>query len=451
MISNGDYPVLDVVKIHLTPRGGYIFKKTDTLNMRKELVFRHNMTTLNTSACKLLVLCNGERKVEEIVKFVCESENDNSQPFVKGIYVFLEEAKRRNHITISDKPEPAKMSTTGSIDIFYPIHISLELTTRCNMMCKHCYRNAGYGGRDWDTQSLKRILLKFKSKGLRFLEITGGEPTVHPDFLNIIDFCSKQFDLTGILTNGYLMDESMVNKLSNYKDKLMVCVSLDGSTAEKHESFRGVKSFYRVTRAVKLLSGSGILVRTSMSVTPENFDDIESTLLLAKKLGADIFGYSPAISVGRGKDAFKVGEVTPEKSREMVETEDYIQRTYADFLQLVPENYLKDLFKEQLNCGAGYKNIALDPDGNVRACVMWPTSQIIGNVIEEPLEKVFSNQQVNYLSKLTPPNDETCGECERRLYCRHCNARGLYSYLEGHECNWATRNSIEKNLNFKGD
>jgi MoaA/NifB/PqqE/SkfB family radical SAM enzyme len=199
---------------------------------------------------------------------------------------------------------------------------------------------------------LKRLLIKFKSNGLRGVEITGGEPTLHPDFFEIVDFCSEQFDLVGILTNGYLIDENAVGKLSCYKEKIVMSVSLDGSTAEKHDSFRGIRSFDKVTRAIKLLSDSGIFVRATMSVSPENFGDIENTLLLAKKLGARVFGYSPIIPFGRGKDIAPY-EITPEKAKEMTEMDLYIKRTYPDFLQTIPEGYLKEQLKNQPNCGAG--------------------------------------------------------------------------------------------------
>jgi len=89
-----------------------------------------------------------------------------------------------------------------------------------------------------------------------------------------------------------------------------------------------IRSFDKVTRAIKLLSDSGIFVRATMSVSPENFGDIENTLLLAKKLGARVFGYSPIIPFGRGKDIAPY-EITPEKAKEMTEMDLYIKRNLS--------------------------------------------------------------------------------------------------------------------------
>ncbi|MGZ8413735.1 MAG: radical SAM protein, partial [Gemmatirosa sp.] len=101
-------------------------------------------------------------------------------------------------------PQPRRAPLTGSPDGFYPLHCSFEIIETCNFTCAHCYYNAA----PWKTGRVslgdaRAILDALAANGVRVVELTGGECTVHPDFPEILRHAAATFDLVGIITNGY--------------------------------------------------------------------------------------------------------------------------------------------------------------------------------------------------------------------------------------------------------
>ena len=96
-----------------------------------------------------------------------------------------------------------------------------HITHKCNLRCIHCYQE-DYRN-DLNFQQIKKIFLDYTEyiKNNNFkghINITGGEPFLHPDFFNIISLFDDHNISFGILTNGTLLNESIVKKLAIYKN-----------------------------------------------------------------------------------------------------------------------------------------------------------------------------------------------------------------------------------------
>ncbi|UXR69510.1 radical SAM protein [Staphylococcus sp. IVB6246] len=86
--------------------------------------------------------------------------------------------------------------------------------------------------------------------GVLTCEITGGEVFVHSNAKEILEFALKKFKKVGILTNGTLLKKDILELLINYKEKIVIGISLDSINSEKHDNFRGKK--IHLTKLVKL-------------------------------------------------------------------------------------------------------------------------------------------------------------------------------------------------------
>ncbi len=430
----------DKTSLHIWPKGGILFYNKSDKDKLPEVVY------INTPARDLLILCDGTKTINDILKELQKTyKKDNFEQFTAFALLLLKEAIDKNHIRCYNTPKPIKINTTGSLKGYIPVHMMVELTSNCNLECKHCYKGSNrLKNEKLPTDLFLSILLDLSKNGVRTVELTGGEPLTHPDFTKILDFCIEHFSFVGLLTNGSLIDEKAARNIARYRDKVTVSISVDSYKPEYHDTFRGMRGALKKTiRAIKLLSAYGIEVRVGMDITPDNFRDIRGTLLLAKKVGAKFFGYNPVIPVGNGK-CIK-WELKSEDIKEIAEHEIELAREHKGFLTVMPEKTVKELEKIG-NCGVGYRTCVLGPTGKIRPCVVMPEEYMtMGDLTKESIEKVFANPLVKYLQNLHAPNKVLCGKCKSSLYCRNCSVRAIFTNekLDRH-CKWFKRNKLER-------
>ncbi len=119
--------------------------------------------------------------------------------------------------------------------LLVPHDCYIILTEKCNLRCKHCYGSFGeenskeLTGNDWD-----RVIKDLKLEGVFYLNISGGEPTMHPDFEQIVDSLIENKMYFIITTNG-ILSKNKLNKILEAKDYLIgIKISLDGYDYESH-------------------------------------------------------------------------------------------------------------------------------------------------------------------------------------------------------------------------
>src|SRR5215470_12486595 len=131
-----------------------------------------------------------------------------------------------------------------TVDDFKPYLIALNLTKRCNLKCDHCYLDAttkSAGGDDeLSTEECFRLIDQIAevNKGC-LLVITGGEPLVRPDILDIARYAVKLGFMVVFGTNGMLIDDRMAKRLVDI-GVMGVGISIDSLDPAKHNKFRGV-------------------------------------------------------------------------------------------------------------------------------------------------------------------------------------------------------------------
>ncbi|PWZ65016.1 bacteriocin biosynthesis protein AlbA, partial [Staphylococcus pseudintermedius] len=136
---------------------------------------------------------------------------------------------------------------------------------------------------------------------------------------------------------------------------------LDSVNPEKHDNFRGKKnSFNQTCKTIKKLSENGLFVRVGMSIYEDNMWEINDMANLVRKLGASAFSYNWIDDFGRGK---KMNQLKLNKLNNLsfAEFEVDVVKNNRDIIPLVP------LTKNKANnCGAGWRSIVMDPNGNIR-------------------------------------------------------------------------------------
>lgn len=188
----------------------------------------------------------------------------------------------------------------------------VQINEDCNLRCAHCFVSATRVGKQMPlTEVVEKVIPRLAAARVARVTLTGGEPTIHPDFLPIVRaFRAAGMDV-GICTNATTLDDAQIGELAELG--VHCNVSLDGFAADSHGKFRGDRASFDVTVAtVEKLGAAGIL--QGLLCTPNSLAQNEEYARLcafAQENGARYVLLNPLGSMGRGvKSRAKLAKTT---------------------------------------------------------------------------------------------------------------------------------------------
>ena len=431
----------DNARLHQLPNGGVIEVKHGRL---EDEVFDFEYLDLNSSAFEACTYFDGSMTALNILKYMCGKYKCDITEHIGWYTNLVNELYKKNLIDVTNHPSEKELIISGSMDYITPLHVVFEITHKCNLKCAHCYLESSPLVQDTlSLEEFKMIARSMYENGVLTCEITGGELFVHPNAKEILEFALKKFKKIGILTNGTLLKPDILDLLIEYKSKIVMGISLDSVNSEKHDKFRGKKNAFNQTcKTIKKLSENGIFVRVGMSIYEDNMWEINDMANLVRDLGASAFSYNWIDDFGRGKtmDQLKLNKLN---NLSFSEFEIEVVKNNSDIIPLVPINKNK-----ANNCGAGWRSIVMDPNGNVRPCALFPKEFVIGNLKEQSYQDVFSSEIVNRLYLLqSPQKSSLCSdECSFKDYCAGCYLKGLNTNKNhrNNYCGWVRGQKLER-------
>ncbi len=159
--------------------------------------------------------------------------------------------------------------------------VNIIITHKCNLMCKHCYMNAGnkeIENCDIIFNKFKNIVLKIKAMNINEIMITGGECTISPVFLKMLEYCKENKMKPSIFTNGFVFNSKILDYVDDY------CLSLDGLESN-HNYLRGNSmGFKKTIDTIKYLQSNGKNVTIQVTVTKDNLNEILDIISLLNSL-----------------------------------------------------------------------------------------------------------------------------------------------------------------------
>jgi SynChlorMet cassette radical SAM/SPASM protein ScmF len=192
----------------------------------------------------------------------------------------------------------------------------LYLSNSCNLACRHCWitprwvNGSPHPGDVIDADALQAAVREAKPLGLGSAKLTGGEPMLHPRFLEIVDMLTAEGLSLNMETNGTLLTADVARHLKNESSMGFVALSIDGADAGTHDAFRSVEgAFDAVLRGLDHLVAAGYEnVQVIMSVHQGNRAQVEDVVRLAAAHGAGSVKISPIANTGRGAAMHERGE-----------------------------------------------------------------------------------------------------------------------------------------------
>jgi mycofactocin biosynthetic radical S-adenosylmethionine protein MftC len=281
-------------------------------------------------------------------------------------------------------PTPLPLVEQFQFGLDAPICLTWELTYACNLACVHCLSSSGRRDpRELSTDQCKALIDEFERMQIFYVNIGGGEPTVRPDFWELVDYATAHHVGVKFSTNGVKIDATVAQRLaaSDYVD---VQISLDGATAEVNDAVRGAGSYATALQAMQHLADAGFRgFKISVVMTRHNVGQLDDFQELADRFGAQlrITRLRPS---GRGADTWDELHVTDAQQRELY-----------DWLVAKGENVLTgdsffhlagygDALPGLNLCGAGRVVCLVDPVGDVYACPFAIHENFLAGNVRQP-------------------------------------------------------------------
>jgi len=298
-----------------------------------------------------------------------------------------------------------------------PIAFYWELTSSCNNHCPGCgnvfVAPNGIEACDWKT------ILDSLTPYAQQLNLTGGEPTLHPAFAEIVQTIDQHNIPFTVFTNGRWLDpERLPRLLSSIASCQGLLLSLHGSDAVSYEAFSGVVgSFAEVTNNLERAASLGLAISVSLVINRHNWNRVEETLHLALSLGANgvvcnrLLGHS-------------IPDLTPSLDQlgQAVQTIESLRVAGQPirFGNCIPQCFAPS---SSTGCTAGATFATIDPWGRVRPCNHAPL--IAGELRTQSLMEIWQGNVMTHWRNLMPVD---CAACPAFATCHGgCRAQALLS------------------------
>ncbi len=290
-----------------------------------------------------------------------------------------------------------------------------EVTSRCNFKCSHCYiKDYKMPGEELQMEDIKKIFKEIKKAGCLWLVLTGGEPLLREDFLEVYNFLFAQGFFLVIYTNGSILNEKIIKRFSQFPP-FEIAVTLYGASEKTYEKVTRVKGMYKkVISNIETFKNQGIKIHIRTLVTKDNKNDLKKMKKIAKNFGVSL-KYDPLVLKSlNGKRDLEKKRLSPEEIVKL----DLDDKERKDAWIELFEHMMRGKFSKNnklFKCSAGRFVFHMDPWGNVFPCIF--TRFVSFNVKTLSFKKGWKDVLSIWLDV---PDFSECKRCSLRYACPAC-------------------------------
>src|SRR5687767_11921647 len=345
-----------------------------------------------------------------------------------------------------------------------PYVVSWNLTYRCNLACEHCYLDAGgtpqvgtenFADRsELGTEECFGVIDQIAAFAPECVTIlTGGEPLLRRDIIEIVRRASERGLWVVVGTNGVSITENLARRLAEAGARGL-SLSLDALDPDRHDRFRNVRGAWRNTvEGAEILHSTGLPFIVQTTAGSHNLGELDAIADFAHdRLAAKVWNLYFLVPTGRGQF---VSDITPTQYDEVLASLYRIQRKY-DRRMLVnakcAPHYIKTVLEKSGDgtapesaggaspapafpgsspirtysggaggCPAGTHYMGIRPNGDVTPCPYLPV--FAGNLRSSPLADLWTSSELFTGIRRRTSLGGRCGECEMNGHCGGCRAR----------------------------
>ena len=317
----------------------------------------------------------------------------------------------------------------------FPQQGGIDLTYRCNNNCRHCWLripgDAKEAAEELSFEEIRDIVREAKNMGCSSWDISGGEPMLRPDFVEIFEYITANARSYTLNTNGTLITPKIARLLKKKGSKL---IALYGATAKVHDHITRTPGSFETTMAgFNYLKEAGAGFTVQLIPMRDNYHEFKRMIELAESLSKYYRIGAAWLYLSAGGDPEINQEIIRQRlpAREAVELdkpdlsyEEGLSGEVADF-GCKPQNE-KFLFA---NCIATRKSFHIDPYGKMSFCCFIKEPSLRYDLRRGNFGDGWDNFIPSLVNKVEATKEywDNCGCCDLSQHCRYCP---VYSYLE---------------------
>ena len=301
-------------------------------------------------------------------------------------------------------------------------YLQWHITNQCNLRCRHRYQDDFSRKEDLGGEGLKKVtdnivaaLQAWEAKAC--IHLTGGEPLLKSELFPLLEYLDQlpEVEELGIITNGLLLNDEILDRLAALRRFKTIKISLDGADAQVHDRIRSAGNFDRVVKNVPLVQKREIFdVNLMFTVMRSNLESLPAFIRLGEELRVDGMIIERFIPWGRGIE-IREEVLDREQWRRM------LKALFAYFSMELGEDEIPPYQAFQVDfrgeepqllgapCVLGREGFCVMPQGEVFPCRRFPLS--VGNLLKNPLREIWENSEVLHQLRNKEKLKGKCGTC----------------------------------------
>ncbi len=307
--------------------------------------------------------------------------------------------------------------------------LTVYLTNACNLNCKYCmFRSGEKKVGELQTAEVINLIDQALALGLEEVVLSGGEATLHPGFMEIVNYIANVGRKLTIGTNGMTLSAGVIENLAN--KAVLLDLSLDSITKEINDELRGAGNYDQIRRVIEWCKQSQLPFNINSTIMRANYHLHKELGNFALSLGAEKYTASNIKMLGRALDYRAELELSDAEVAQVILFNDLWTEKNCPHKNRAETILLEKRDRgEGFDCGLGSAGIIISPTGNVLPCGTFPMDQpYCGNIRKNSLQDLWSGSKIHHLRKMSVCWIEKCRDCELKYVCGGgCRA---FSYME---------------------
>jgi MoaA/NifB/PqqE/SkfB family radical SAM enzyme len=301
-----------------------------------------------------------------------------------------------------------------------PTRVIFCMTLRCNIKCKQCAIWRMPHPEELNADEWKKVISDLRAwLGPYRVQLAGGEIFVRKDIIDIISHATKNDVLTGVVSNGTLIDKALAERIVG-SGLGYIHISVDGVTAETHDYIRGIPGLHTKTMAalghlVEAAKGSGMSICKATIVNKRNMHELTAIVRKAEEMGLDGVIFNPlGPTIDSDPEWFKKTDLWFDDLTEIYKVLDELiamKKAGAKILN-PPEQFegMKEYFAKPTllmreQCMVGITNLSITAEGNIHTCFKMPP---LGNVRTITPQQAWDSPETRELRRKIKACDIHC-------------------------------------------
>jgi len=321
--------------------------------------------------------------------------------------------------------------------------LCIEITGQCMMNCVHCSSSSTINNPSIiSLPKFRELLQEAKQLGTRILELSGGEPLLHPDINSFVQEAAKDFKVR-LYTSGFLgKSNDGISKEHLLQFKALgldrIIFNLEGASAEIHEGVSRAKGSYTsVLNSIKKAKDAGLWVGVHFVPMKINFRDFRAVAELCRQLNVVEVAVLRFVGQGRGKTNKNRLELNQAEFNQFINEVVAIRRDLRSKIEIrtgCPMNFCSMVDKTitPVQCKAGISTLLISYDGSAVPCPAFKHADqfSVANINAKSLQVIWHDSpELKMLRDLVVSKVSGCNICSESINCQgRCVAQRYYEY-----------------------